>query len=119
LDTPILVAMLTINLPNLLFAAVCVGCLILLLRSSQVPADAARIGAAGFACLLVETIVAGGVQAAMILPRVMGTPPVQLGMALAAIGYLRLVLNAAGVILIARAIFIGRARDPQTMRSMA
>jgi hypothetical protein len=111
LDTAILFAMLAANLPNFAVAALCVVCSVLLLRSSDIPADAARIGAAGFVCLFLETIVGTGVQIALSLPRVRDAWSMpQLGLVLAAIGYLRMVLNAAGIILLARAIFIGRRR---------
>ena len=74
------------------------------------PAEAARVGAVGFVCLLLETIVGMGGMVVTMTMRESFESVQSMARALAGIGVLRLALQIAGLVCIAQAILAGRQR---------
>jgi hypothetical protein len=99
---------LAINISSLIMAVVCVVCLVLIIRSRILPAQAVWLGAAGFGCLLLEALLSIGVQVAAVTMRNALASDRQLGLLFAASGLFKLVLYVVGLAAIARAVFAGR-----------
>jgi hypothetical protein len=110
MNTPSLFNLLTANFMYLGEAAVCIVCLIMVLRSEALPAAAARLGATGFACLLFQTILGIGGMVMVMTKRDAFQSATSLASAMGAIGMLRVALQIAGLLCIALAILSGRER---------
>jgi hypothetical protein len=90
-------------------AIVCLVCLVVILRSETIAADAARLGVAGFVCLLLAKGVAIGSMAMFTTMRASFESVANLGLAMAGFNLVRVALEIAGLVCIARALLASRA----------
>jgi hypothetical protein len=91
-------------------AIVCLVCLVLILRSGSIAADVARLGVAGFVCLLLAKCAAIGSMAVFTTLRDSFESVANLGLAMAGFNFLRFALEIAGLVCVARALLVGRAQ---------
>jgi hypothetical protein len=97
------------SLSNLVVAMVCIVSLVFLLTAKTLPGSAVRVGAAGFICLLLDTVVGIAMQTTIIGMRDAFASDRDFGLLLAATGLVKVALNVLGLLLVARAIFAGRS----------
>jgi hypothetical protein len=90
-------------------AMVCFVCLIIVLRSQAIAADAARLGVAGFVCLLLGRIVSIGSVVMFTTMRDRFESVQALGLAMAGLNLIRVAVEIAGFICMTRALIVSRA----------
>lgn len=90
-------------------AIVCLVCLILLLRSDTLAPDVARLGVAGFVCLLLGKAASIGSVLMFTTMRDSFESVANLGLAMAGFNLLRFALGVAGLVCLARALLSSRA----------
>ncbi|HKS58651.1 MAG TPA: hypothetical protein VJS12_25400 [Steroidobacteraceae bacterium] len=90
-------------------AIVCLVCLVLLLRSDTIAPDVARLGVAGFVCVLLAKAAAIGSMLMFTTMRNSFESVANLGLVMAAFNFVRFALEIAGLICLARALLATRA----------